>query len=229
MVIDYTADFRRVWDETLTQELEMERRGHYEPKDFYTSGRSSKEFPNKEDKSWWDKRGPGFVKSWVNWRNASGLKIWTAPDGRPGIELEVHAVQGNLEILSHIDRVMEDAAGNLYIIDLKTGSQTPAWPLQLALNNLGLLCEFGGLYAQYGGFWSARKGGIDPSWTDLRVYEPEWLFEQARRAREIRDQGLFVAQPTMLCKTACGVKDFCVAVAGPLSLDHDVSLTQNRK
>lgn len=229
MDVDYATLWSAKWDETLTQELENERRGHYEPEQFYTSGRTSKEFPNKEDKSWWTKKGPDFVKSWVNWRNASELKIWTAPDGRPGIELEVWARQGNLEIQSHIDRVMEDAAGNLYIIDLKSGSQTPAWPQQLALNNLGLLCEYGGLQASYGGFWSARKGALDPGWFDLRVYTPEWLFDQARMAREIRDRQLFVAHPTMLCKTACGVRDFCVAVAGPLSYVHDVTLTQNRK
>jgi len=205
------------WDATLSQELTHERSAGYKPEQYYTSGRASKDFPNKEDRSWWDVKGPGFVKSWVKWRDHSGLKIWTTPDGQPAIELEVRAKKGNLEVLSFIDRVFVDDFDELYIVDLKSGSQTPAWPRQLALNNLGLLDTYG-VWAQWGGFWSARKGGIDPEWSDLRIYDPEWLWEQTRVAREIRDQQLFAAQPTMLCKTACSVKEYCKAMAGSLSL-----------
>lgn len=210
------------WDATLTQELELERSGDYQPHEFYTSGRASKDFPNKEDPSWWRAKGPGFVKSWVKWRDNSGLKIWTTPDGEPAIELDASCSNGDLEIVQIIDRVMVDEWDNLYIVDLKSGSSTPAWPRQLAMNNLGILEKYG-YYAKYGGFWSARKGGIDPAWSDLRIYTPEWLWEQVRRAREIRDRGLFVAQPTNLCKSACSVSKYCVAVGGPLSL----SLTCN--
>ena len=209
--------FQELWNETLQHELEDERSGDYQPEQFYRSGRASKEFPDKEDPSWWAKKGPEFVGMWETWRDASGLDIWTTPDGEPAIEIKVEAQRGTEKVLCYIDRVMVDEHDRLYIVDLKTGSQTPAWPRQLALNNLGLLHTFG-VWATYGGFWSGRKGGIDPDWSDLRIYTEEWLWEQVRVAREIRDQQLFAAQPGNLCKSACGVAPYCKAVGGPLSL-----------
>lgn len=207
--------WQEVWDETVQAELEHERSAGWAPEQFYTSGRASKDFPHKEDPRWWASKGPGFVKSWVAWRNACGLDIWTTPTGEPAIELPVVANQGDLEVLSVIDRVMVDKDGNLYVIDLKSGSMSPAWPRQLALNNLGLNQQFG-VRARYGGFWSARKGGVDPMF-DLRIYDEDWMWEQVRMAREIRDQQLYVAQPTNLCNSSCSVRDYCKAVGGSLS------------
>lgn len=229
--------WQETWNEVLEAELAHERSGEYQPHEFYTSGRKSKDFPDKEGPDWWAHHGPRFVESWVNWRNASGLDIWTAPDGQPAIELEVVAErpQPYGSVLSVIDRVMVDDEGNLYIIDLKSGSMTPAWPRQIALNNLGLF-ETYGVHARYGGFWSARKGGVDPM-HDLRLYDDEWLWEQVRMARDIRDRQNFLAQPTNLCMSSCSVRDFCKAVGGPLSVsvpqpiffDVDATLTQERK
>ena len=203
MTDNYEVLFRQVWDEQVHETKEDKRNRGYKPERWYTSGRSSKAHPNKEDESWWFEKGPGFIKSWVNWRNASGLTFWTAPDEEPGIELPVEATRKDgLKVLSVIDRVMENADGELFIVDLKSGSQTPAWPRQLALNNLGLYYTYG-VWAEKGGFWNARKGGV-ATWYDLSVYTEDWLWGQIWRAREIRDLGLFVAQPGNLCNSACG-------------------------
>lgn len=225
--------FKEMWDELLQAELEDERSGDYQPEEFYISGRRSKDWPEKENPFWWQAKGPGFVKSWVTWRDNSGLDIWTTPEGEPAIELKVWAERGESELLCYIDRIMVDAEGNLYIVDLKTGSQTPAWPQQLALNNLALGYQYG-VQAQYGGFWSARKGGIvgnietGDGFADLRIYDDEWLWDQVDKAREIRDRQLFVPQPTMLCKSACGVARFCKAMAGPLSITLDATSTERK-
>lgn len=224
---DIDVLWQQTWDETLAHELEEERSRGYTPDQFYRSGRVSKDFPDKEDPSWWAVKGPAFVKSWCKWRDASGLDIWTTPDGEPGIELQVYAERGTEATLSVIDRVMVDKFGVLYILDLKSGSMTPAWPRQMALNNLGLFHTYG-VRAVYGGFWNARKGGVDPMY-DLRIYDDDWLWNQVRMAREIRDQQLFVAQPTNLCGSSCSVRDYCKAVAGPLSITLDATLTQERK
>lgn len=209
--------WQEVWDETVQEELNNERSRGYTPDQFYVSGRKSKAYPNKETPEWWAEHGPKFVASWVNWRNHSGLDIWTTPDGEPAIELPVVAErpQPYGKLLSVIDRVMVDSEGELYILDLKSGSQTPAWPRQIALNNLGLFEQYG-VRARWGGFWSSRKGSVDLK--DLRIYSDEWMWEQIRMARAIRDQQLFVAQPTMMCASSCSVKDFCLAMGGPLSI-----------
>lgn len=228
---DIEDRWSELWDAQLQSELEDIRSGEYKPDQYYTSGRKSKDYPNKEDPDWWADKGPGFVRSWTNWRDASGLDIWTTPDGEPAIEIAVTAKRGELEVLSVIDRVMVDQNDRLYVLDLKSGSTTDAWPRQLALNNLGLLHTYGA-WATWGGFWKARAGGIEPpDWFDLRIYEEDWLWEQVRVAKAIRDQQLFAAQPGFLCKSACGVAPYCRAVGGPLSISigYNATLTRNER
>jgi hypothetical protein len=145
----------------------------------------------------------------------------------------VEAERNGTIVLSVIDRVMVDPEGNLYLVDLKTGSQTPAWPQQLAFNNLGLGYTYG-VQARYGGFWSPRKGGITGGldgepWADMRLYDDEWLWDQADKAKVIRDQELFVAQPNNLCTSACGVRQYCKAMGGPLSVTLEVQHDTGRK
>lgn len=214
-----STDWQEVWDETLSEELNRPSSEGYRPEDFYVSGRASKANPNKEDTTWWASNGPKFVRAWETWRDNSGLDIWTTPDGRPAIELTVEAYSpwSGVKLISTIDRVFEDSDGELYIVDLKSGSQTPAWPRQMALNNLGLRQQYG-VEAKYAGFWSPRKGGIVDGFTDIRHLTEEWMWLQVEMARDIRDRGNFIAQPTFLCKSACGVAAYCRAMNGPLFL-----------
>lgn len=198
------------------------RSPEFDPAEYYRSGRASKDFPEKEGPDWWAVKGPLFVKSWQKWRELSGLRIATFDrvdeetgelETIPGIELECWAYgPDGLVVRSFIDRVFVDDQDRYYIVDLKTGSFTPPWPLQLALNNLGLMSEWH-TNATFGGFWSARKGGVQ-DWHDLGIYTEEWLWEMVRKAREIRDRQLFLANPNNLCKSACGVKQFCLPMGG---------------
>lgn len=222
-----STDWNEVWNECLDEA--KERNPEFDPNDYYRSGRASKAYPEKEGPDWWAENGPRFVQMWESWRDNCGLTIAEFPDADgvlfPAIELETWAENGPLMVKSVIDRVMVDDSGQLYIVDLKTGSSTPPWPLQLALNNLGLQQSFG-VRAHYAGFWSARKGGVD-EWTSLDTFPDEWLWEQVRIAREIRDQQLFLANPGNLCKSACGVRQYCVAMGGtPPFFPVDATLTQ---
>ena len=94
--------------------------------------------------------------------------------------------------------------------------------MQLALNRLTLSLVYG-IDCKYGGLWSARKGGIDGGpengWHDLTRFTDEWLWEQVWKAREIRDRQLFLPNPGNLCKSACGVRQYCRAMDGPLFLE----------
>lgn len=215
------------------------RQPDFDPGDYYRSGRSSKANPNKEDAAWWLENGPTFVDRWTAWRKASGLRIAEFPgeggEALPGIELEVWAQdldaflggKGTIAVRSVIDRVFEDSAGTLHIVDLKSGSHTAAWPLQMALNNLGLRYTYG-VSAKYAGFWKARTGGVD-KWHSLEQYTDEVLWDWVAKAKAIRDQGLFIPQPTNLCTSACGVSKWCVAMGGqPFSSAKDATVTQGR-
>lgn len=235
------------WQEALDEAIR--RSPSYALEDYYVGGRASKEWPNKETPDWWAVHGPQFVKSWATWLDRNALDIWEFPDPETGeltpcIEYEVMAqnygdyVPANaLYVKSIIDRVLVDAEGRLYIVDLKSGSMTPSWPQQMALNNLGFKQSIAcpdDPGAAYAGFWKARKGGIDPGWHDLSRFTDEWLWQQVANAKAIRDQHLFIAQPTMLCKSACGVQQFCTAVGGTRAHEapffpQDATLTQGKE
>ena len=216
-------DLEQLWADEWQAALDeaKERNPQFSEDDYYRSGRATKEWPDKETPEWWAKKGPEFVKQWVMWRDHSGLEIWEYPDEesgelKPAIELEVWAYGSeHVRIKSVIDRVYVDPEGDLRIVDLKTGSHTDAWPRQMAYNALGVTHTFGDIAnpPRWAGFWKARSGGV-PEWFDLSVYSEEWLLEQAWKAQQIRDQQLFIAAPTNLCKSACGVSQWCPAVGG---------------
>lgn len=205
------------WDEALDETTT--RSPSFEYDEYYRSGRASKDWPDKETPEWWAVNGPKFVKSWQQWRKHCGLKIWEFPDEEtgelaPAIEIRTWAYgPRDIELLSVLDRVMVDSSDDLYIVDIKSGSFTPPWPLQLILNNVGLF-ETYGVRAKWGGFWKARKGGIEPRWFDLSIYDDDWVWEQVAKAKEIRDRQLFIPSPNNLCNSACGVRQHCVAMGG---------------
>lgn len=218
--------FQQEWDAAF--DAAKERSPIYDPADYYSSGRASKAYPDKENPDWWLEKGPEFIRMWETWRDNCGLEIAELPDPAgtgeliPGIEYQADAhlpgaPGGDLYLVSAIDRVMVDPKGDLYIVDLKTGSSTDPWPLQLALNNLGLYYTTG-QWAKWGGFWNPRKGGISGEWFDLSIYDEDWLWNLVWTAREIRDRQLFLPNPSNLCKSACGVAKFCKAMGGSPSL-----------
>lgn len=233
-----TGDIEEMWVEVWGQMFDeaKERSPEFDPADYYRSGRASKDWPDKETPEWWSIKGPQFVKQWVMWRDNSGLEIWEYPDEesgelKPAIELEVWAYgPEDLRIRSVIDRVYVDPEGNLRIVDLKTGSHTDAWPRQMAYNALGVTHTFGDVTnpPRWAGFWKARSGGV-PEWFDLSVFTEDWLWEQAWKARQIRDQQLFIAAPNNLCKSACGVAQWCVAMGGTPFFRKHATLTHNQE
>lgn len=205
------------WDEAFAETTE--RQPSFEYDEYYRSGRASKEWPDKETPEWWAKYGPHFVKTWEQWRKHCGMKLWEFVDEEtgelsPGIEVQTWAY-GPLDIplLSIVDRVFEDSEGDLRIVDLKSGTYSQPWPLQLILNNVGLEETFG-VKAKWGGFWKARKGGIEPRWFDLSIYSSDWAWDLVAKAKAIRDQQLFLPNPNNLCASACGVSQHCVAMGG---------------
>lgn len=220
------------WDESLTDTAE--RQPSFEYDEYYRSGRASKDWPNKETPEWWAVNGPKFVKSWQQWRQHCGLKIWEFPNEEtgelaPAIEIPTWAENGDLLLHSILDRVFVDDSGDdLYIVDIKTGSFTPPWPLQLILNNLSLYQTYG-VRARYGGFWKARKGGIEPRWFDLSIYPDDVVWDWVGRAKEIRDRQLFIPSPNNLCNSACGVRQHCVAMGGTPFFPLDATMTQQMK
>ena len=136
-------------------------------------GRSTKANPNKEDINFWHTSGPMWVEQYIAWRKANpNWKIWTTPDGRPAIELELIPVIAGVPIKMVIDRVFE-VNGQLVIVDLKTSQNTPSSTLQLGFYKLGLEVTFGtdalGGEIEWGNYYMSR-GSNTVEMVDLSGY-----------------------------------------------------------
>jgi hypothetical protein len=151
------------------------------------------------------------VLSYLSYVAESGETIWTAPDGRKAIELEISFELSGVTVIVFIDQVVITPNGVILVRDLKTGSSYNS-PLQLATYDLALEAEYG-LRAGWGDFWLAKKGKPAPP-IDLHPYTRErvgaWYTAMDRAASE----GIYVPSPSDKCHNLCGVSQWCTAVGG---------------
>ena len=169
-------------------------------------GKATKLNPNKEDINFWQTAGPMWVSEYIAWRKHNpNWKIWTAPDGRPAIELELMPVVADVPIKMVIDRIFE-VNGQLVIVDLKTSKNTPTSTLQLGFYKLGLEETFD-IKVDWGNYYMSR-GSNTVEMVDLSEYtydKMEFLvkgFDKARKA------GIFLPN-TNACQYMCGLTQHC--------------------
>ena len=169
-------------------------------------GRATKANPNKEDIGYWKTQGPMWVEQYIAWRKQNpNWKIWTTPDGRPAIELELTPVVADVPVKMVIDRIF-DVDGQLVIVDLKTSKNTPTSTLQLGFYKLGLEETFD-VKIDWGNYYMSR-GSNTVDMVDLSGYTYEKMeflvkgFDKARRA------GIFLPN-TNSCQYMCGLTAHC--------------------
>jgi hypothetical protein len=168
-------------------------------------GRATKDYPNKEDASFWNIAGPQWVQSYIEWRQVNkNWKIWKTPEGVAAIELGIIPEFAGVPVKMVIDRVF-DVDGQLVVVDLKTSQRTPDSSLQLGFYRAGLKKVFG-VDINYGNYWMARQSGTGQM-EDLTKYSTEMIdyfvekFDKARRA------GIFLPN-TNNCNR-CGLTEHC--------------------
>lgn len=169
-------------------------------------GRATKANPNKEDATFWNMQGPKWVEAYIAWRKANpNWKIWTAPDGNPGIELALTPVINGIPVKMIIDRVFY-VNGELVIVDLKTSQQTPSSSLQLGFYKLGIEQTFG-VDVKWGTYYMSRGSNVSEM-VDLSSYtydKMEYLITQFDKARQA---GIFLPN-TNNCQYLCGLTEYC--------------------
>ena len=169
-------------------------------------GRATKANPNKEDVTFWQSAGPKWVEGYIAWRKTNpDWKIWTAPDGNPGIELALTPVVNDVPVKMIIDRVFE-VNGELVIVDLKTSQNTPTSSLQLGFYKLGLEQQFG-IEVKWGTYYMSRGNNISEM-VDLSEYtydKMEYLIMQFDAARK---NAIFLPN-TNSCQYMCGLTEYC--------------------
>ena len=193
--------------------VEAEQNSGFDRTEFRSSGRASKDWPNKEDNTWWAANGPAMVNRWVTFVNNVPWDIWVTPDGKPAVELDFllplfpdGTGEPTVEVKGFIDRVMVDRDGNLIVVDVKTGASKQPTARQLGVYRVGLLHRFG-VEAAFGSFWDARSGSASPlvSLANYDLARVTWQYEQVRRARALN---IYIPNPGPLCGS-CSVNESC--------------------
>lgn len=169
-------------------------------------GRATKANPNKEDVNFWQSKGPEWVQAYIAWREHNkNWKIWTAPDGNPGIELALTPVIEGVPVKMIIDRVFE-VNGELVIVDLKTSQNTPTSSLQLGFYKLGLEQQFG-IEVKWGTYYMSRGSNISEM-VDLSEYTYDKMAYLIKTFDKARQSGVFLPN-TNNCQYMCGLTQYC--------------------
>ena len=220
-IADHGRDVKvPTFPEQLQKEIDEQVRRTGLTEDCYrASGRSSKQWPNKEDKGWWLANGPAMVSRWQSFVRSVPWDIAELPDVNgelaPAVEVELDIKVAGTTIKAFVDRVFQHRqTGELITLDLKSGANDPPSANQLGLYKVGLEQAFG-RPIRWGYFWSARSGVTSQPY-DLSEFtheRVEWEYETFRFAR---DRGLYLANPGQAC-SYCQVKDYCYVQYGPLA------------
>lgn len=178
-----------------------------DPTKVRAGGRATKEWPNKEDAHWWRVNGPGLVQSWVTWRQVKESQGWSLLEVEFPFEMEI----GSVPVRGFIDRVMADANGQVWCIDLKTGSHAPVSALQLGIYSIAY--EQGtGVRPSIGAYFMNRKADITAP-ESMSRFTADLVGGWFDKARFAIENEVFIPHASSFCRS-CVVQDKCSLFTG---------------
>lgn len=219
--LQWGAHAASIFEEEISAE---EAKSGTESSEWRVSGRASKAWPDKEDRTWWTCHLPEMGQAYAAWRLAHPELIgWVTPDGEEAIELEIKVeIPGvTTPYLAFIDKIFSDTSkgGALVICDYKSGSMPPEDLTQL-ITYASLVEIRYGIRPAFGTIYSARKGELIPILRDGKTLMPlshvstdTWLKGVQQRERIIA-MGEFPAKPGRHCGW-CDVRKACTWANGP--------------
>ena len=215
---------RDLWlDVFATTITNYEERYEVAPPEWKVTGRKTKATPYGEDQRFWTTAGVQMLNRWKAWRVANKDK-WqivtlTAPGGTEkwdGIELPINTVFGDVAVQGVIDRLFADEAGNLLVVDLKSGTWAPKDAgQQLGLYATGVEQIFGMRPAQ-GAYWMARTGTFSEPPKDLAHFSQHYWATLIEKFAKAKAESIYLPNPGMFCGS-CGVRDYCATQGGSLA------------
>ena len=171
------------------------------------SGRATKDYPNKEDKTWWETEGPKMLVRYDEFAyHLNKVDNWKIAEvnGKPAIELPIEGWFNKVKVKGYIDRVYETPDGHHVVVDLKTSRREP---ISFQNDIYGaLLNQQHGLNVQYGAYYMFRTGLL----TELRPFnvQSHQLGRYFNSAVKGIEAGIFLPNLGPLCGT-CGVRKHC--------------------
>lgn len=196
-------------------ELDLIRKDFPDESTWRAAGRVTKDKPNKENVLWWHTAGRTMIRDYIAWwvANAEVWEVATLPDGRPAIEIEVTQPLGGVPLKGYLDRLLRSKLDSrLVVADLKSGSRTPASPMQLATYSVQLEPLLGGEQVLWGAWYDARKGSLGEP-VNLSKWTEGLLGKVYGDLDRAIGSGVFLPNIDDHCK-GCGVAKFCVYNGG---------------
>ena len=194
---DWITDRNEVaelWEQFLGSAIKEElERTDVPVEEWKASGRASSRWPEKENRAFWEEMGTTWAMNYINWRLNNPSWEIAEIDGKPAIELEIGGTfkGAGLPLVGYIDRVFHHKpSGDFMVVDLKSGTRTPADTLQLGTYSL-FLDLMHGIRPRLGSFWMARTGSTSVP-VDLHTEWPHGRLEHEIRSAEsiIRNSAL---------------------------------------
>jgi hypothetical protein len=215
MDFDPVESFRHAFSKAISAEVD---RSGFGIGDWFPSGRQS---PLNAADWWWD-NGPDLVRKYIDWYEASDdISVWTAPDGRPAVELDLTVRFGEVDVQMVIDQVLQVGSA-LVVTDLKTGAKAPESSLQLGIYACGIERAYG-IRPKYGAYWMHRSDNpFKPVPLDGYEHSIRYLTGEFARFSRARTAGAYVANPGKQCDR-CPVAHACIAAGGKDARKYDPS------
>jgi putative RecB family exonuclease len=211
------------WDEVFQTEFDKavakdRAKSGFEPDTWFTAGRGK---GNGEE--WWRENGPGFAQAFGDWYESTpDARTWTAPDGRPAIELELRVMFGGIPVVMYVDWVVQLGTA-LVVTDFKSSAREPGSLKQQGLYACGIELTYGKQYRpKYGTHFMCRGMGKDgepkryfmqPEPLDGYRYSIEYYTRLFQMLDAADRGGIFLPNPGENCQR-CGVNYACAAVGG---------------
>lgn len=184
-------------------------------------GRRSRDWPDKENRAWWEHHGPIMTTAWKDWMEAKQKEGWAIhvdENKRIGVETGFTMSLADVTVKGFVDRIMIDPNGQVVVVDLKAGSREPKNSLQLAVYALGIKQTLG-LTPSLGGYWMARTAEI-PMLHTLSHLDESLVGQWFSSAKHGIENEIFIPRVSELC-VACTVAPYCPAVGGNKALLND--------
>jgi len=215
-----------MWSGEFRSELaKAETDSGYPVSEFKVGGRKTKALPDGEDVDFWMNEGLRQIEDYVKWYEESGWRVATMPDDRPGIEWGVETQFGGVPIKMFVDGIFQDERDQHWIVDFKTGKNTPHSALQLALYRAGIK-RATGMEIDRGAYYMTRKGEIGDR-IDLSHWDEDFFDGWFSTTHAQMSLGLFAPNVDMHCGW-CSVKDYCQAANGFLSDKYPLQMKGNK-
>lgn len=192
------------WEVAWTAQYKQELADVDDESTVRAGGRASKQYPNRENREWWEDNGPILVNQYMQWKTDSGYQPLH-------VELEFDTTIYDVPVRGFIDRVYVNPDGEMVVVDLKTGQREPASQLQLATYRVALLKQYD-MHVDYGSYYMARKGTLGVTWA-LHKYNEDMIGKWYHDAKRGIESEIFIPHVTSMCQT-CSVAPYCVAVGG---------------